>query len=266
MHRPGSPSGRDRRTSSDAILVATGWTPAIETDGECVTHARRRRNHRTGSTPPDGQTEPRPRPPRTTPPRRLNCRCSAPSTAGGSNSFATDTPPGQRQHPFLEARHRAHARVEERIAAARTPGSTVPVPRLYYQHRPGSSSHCRLDLPAWTARPAPRRPPREDRTEVLRYRLLHVAARLVRTRPTDAAPPSPRPGPGRTPSSPRSPASPHYPTPPPEPRSPNVPTNHHGRNPAHAPGRRHALTPIDQLIKINNPPCDLDQQLVKDRG
>ena len=42
-------------------------------------------------------------------------------------AFATDTRVGQ--HAFLDARHRAHARVEDRIRTGRTPASTPSLPR-----------------------------------------------------------------------------------------------------------------------------------------
>ena len=53
-------------------------------------------------------------------------------------AFATDTPTGQLAH--LEARHRAHARVEDRIRAPRTPASAGSRPGSSHSTPPGSNS------------------------------------------------------------------------------------------------------------------------------
>jgi len=55
-------------------------------------------------------------------------------------TFATDTPTGQLAQ--LEARHRAHARVEDRIVAPKSPGSTTRRPASSRSTKPGSSSRC----------------------------------------------------------------------------------------------------------------------------
>jgi hypothetical protein len=52
---------------------------------------------------------------------------------------AGDTPHGQLAH--LEARHRAHARVEDRIRCGKTPASAGSRPGSSRSTRPGSNSH-----------------------------------------------------------------------------------------------------------------------------
>ncbi len=94
-------------------------------------------------------------------------------------AFATDTPNGRLAH--LEARHRAHARVEDRIRCAKATGLN----HLPFRQQAINTVWVELvgvacDLLAWTrlllldgqlARAEPK---------TLRYRILHVAARLVR--------------------------------------------------------------------------------------
>ena len=101
-------------------------------------------------------------------------------------TFATDTPPGYRGGTGgglaqLEARHRAHARVEDRIRCAKDTGLNHPPSREYKINEVWLElTLMACDLIAWTqttllegdlARAEPR---------LLRYKLLHAAARLTR--------------------------------------------------------------------------------------
>lgn len=96
-------------------------------------------------------------------------------------AFATDT--GVGQHAWLDARHRAHARVEDRIRIAKDTG---------LDHFPSRSFAINaawltvvmvaVDLLAWTQQLLLTDEPTLAKAEpkTLRYRLLHVAARLTR--------------------------------------------------------------------------------------
>jgi hypothetical protein len=93
-------------------------------------------------------------------------------------ALATDTRTGQ--HAWLDARHRAHARVEDRLRTGRATG-LGRLPQLHDQTGAADRHHDCYDLLAFTrtlllhdtglARAEP---------ETLRYRLLHTAARLTR--------------------------------------------------------------------------------------
>lgn len=95
-------------------------------------------------------------------------------------AFLTDTPDGEGSLQYLEVRHRAHARVEDRIRCGKTTG----IGRFPSRHFAINQAWLELaltaiDLLAWTqtllldgelATAEPRK---------LRYRLLHAAARLT---------------------------------------------------------------------------------------
>ena len=95
--------------------------------------------------------------------------------------LATDTPAGQLA--FLDARHRAHARVEDRIRCGkdtglgRFPSRTFAINAAWL-----TTVMLAVDLLAWTQTMLLHDQPALARAEpkTLRYRLLHVAARLVR--------------------------------------------------------------------------------------
>ena len=95
-------------------------------------------------------------------------------------AFATNTAVGQLA--FLEARHRAHARVEDRIRHAkdsglgRFPSREFAINQAWLQVVADRRRPDRLAAPA---RPA-RRPRKPCEPKALRYRLLHVPARLTR--------------------------------------------------------------------------------------
>ena len=94
-------------------------------------------------------------------------------------AFATDTRIGQLA--FLDERHRAHARVEDRIRTAKDTG---------LQHFPSRAFAINaawlavvmlaVDLTAWTQHLLLEGPLAKAEPKTLRYRLLHVAARLTR--------------------------------------------------------------------------------------
>jgi hypothetical protein len=95
---------------------------------------------------------------------------------------ATDTPVGRGSIQYLEARHRGHARVEDRIRAGKDTGfGRFPSRQFAINAAWLELALVGIDLLAWTrtllldgehALAEPKR---------LRYQLLHVAARLVRT-------------------------------------------------------------------------------------
>jgi hypothetical protein len=95
--------------------------------------------------------------------------------------FATDTPAGQ--HAWLDARHRSHARVEDRIRCGKDTGlGRFPSKRFAINTAWLACTLTAIDLIAWTQTILLTDQPELARAEpkTLRYRLLHVAARLVR--------------------------------------------------------------------------------------
>ena len=127
-------------------------------------------------------------------------------------AFVTNTTTGALQ--WLDARHRAHARVEDRIRCAKDTGlRRLPSREFAINQAWCIAAAIAVDLIAWLqligldgdlAKAEPKR---------LRYRILHTAGRLVRgpTPPLATHPPPPGPGPNRSP--PRSTGS--RPSPPP---------------------------------------------------
>jgi hypothetical protein len=94
-------------------------------------------------------------------------------------AFATDTDRGQLAH--LEARHRAHARVEDRIRAAKDTG----LGRFPSRHFQINAAWLELtlvaaDLIAWTQTTLLTGDLAKAEPKTLRYRLLHVTARITR--------------------------------------------------------------------------------------
>jgi hypothetical protein len=95
-------------------------------------------------------------------------------------TFATDTPVGQLAH-HLEARHRAHARVEDRIRTGKDTGLC----RFPSRHFAINAVWLELaltaaDLIAWTQTTLLHGELAVCEPKALRYRLLNVAARLTR--------------------------------------------------------------------------------------
>jgi Transposase DDE domain group 1 len=95
--------------------------------------------------------------------------------------FATDT--GVGQLAFLDARHRAHARVEDRIRTGKDTGlGRFPSRQFSINAAWLTTVMLAVDLLAWTQTILLHDHPALAKAEpkTLRYRLLHVAARLVR--------------------------------------------------------------------------------------
>ena len=93
-------------------------------------------------------------------------------------TFATDTPTGQLAD--LEARHRAHARVEDRIRCGKETG----IGRFPSRHYPINAAWLELslaaaDLLAWAQSMLLDGTLAKAEPKALRYRLLHVAARIT---------------------------------------------------------------------------------------
>jgi len=94
-------------------------------------------------------------------------------------AFATDTPDGQLAH--LEAQHRAHARVEDRIRNAKDTGlGRFPSRQFNLNAAWLELSLLAADLIAWTQTTLLDGDLARCEPKALRYRLLHVAARLTR--------------------------------------------------------------------------------------
>jgi len=94
-------------------------------------------------------------------------------------AFATDTAFGQLAH--LDARHRAHARVEDRIRCAKDTGlARFPSRSFAINTAWLAVVMLAVDLIAWTQHLLLRGDLARAEPKTLRYRLLHVAARLTR--------------------------------------------------------------------------------------
>jgi hypothetical protein len=94
-------------------------------------------------------------------------------------AFATDTPVGQLA--FLDARHRAHARVEDRIRTGKDTGlGRFPSRDLAVNTAWLAAAMIAADLLAWTQTLLLDGELAKAEPKKLRYRLLHAAARLTR--------------------------------------------------------------------------------------
>ena len=94
-------------------------------------------------------------------------------------AFATDTATGQLAH--LDARHRAHARVEDRIRCAKDTGLDHFPSRTFAINTAWLTAvMIAVDLLAWTQLLLLNGHLAKAEPKTLRYRLLHVAARLTR--------------------------------------------------------------------------------------
>ena len=99
-------------------------------------------------------------------------------------AFITDTARGgtHRQHADLEVRHRSHARVEDRIRCGKATGLRNLPCRGYEQNKAWLElALTAADLLTWTQALCLDGAMARCEPAALRYRLLHVAARLVRT-------------------------------------------------------------------------------------
>jgi Transposase DDE domain group 1 len=94
-------------------------------------------------------------------------------------AFATNTRVGQLA--FLEARHRAHARVEERIKAAKETGlGRLPSREYAINQTWVQLAAVAADLIAWLQLLAFDGDLAHAEPKLLRFRILHVPARLTR--------------------------------------------------------------------------------------
>jgi DDE family transposase len=96
--------------------------------------------------------------------------------------MATDTPPGGGSIQFLEARHRAHARVEDRIRTGKDTGFGRFPSRVFAINAAWLQlALTGIDLLAWTQMLLLDGDLAAAEPKKLRYRLLHVAARITRS-------------------------------------------------------------------------------------
>ncbi|WP_425548463.1 IS1380 family transposase [Actinoplanes palleronii] len=164
-----------------AIQAATGWVPAIDTDGDLREHAEV--CEITGSFDPAGWPEgtrflvrrERPHP---------GAQLSLFDTIAGwrHQVVATDTPPGGGSIQHLEARHRAHARVEDRIRTGKNTGFGRFPSRIFAINQAWLQlALTGIDLLAWTRTLLLDGDLASTEPKKLRYQLLHVAARITRT-------------------------------------------------------------------------------------
>ncbi len=173
----------DREHAAIAALPKLAWTPAVDTTGDPRESAAVA--ELTGLLPaamfadyPDGM--------------RIIVRRERPHPGAQLDlieerdgwrytCFATDTAAGQ--HAFLDARHRSHARVEDRIRTGKDTGlGRMPSRQFAINQAWLVCALTAIDLLAWTQTILLHDDPALARAEpkTLRYRLLHVAARLVR--------------------------------------------------------------------------------------
>ncbi|HSS22985.1 MAG TPA: transposase [Mycobacterium sp.] len=93
--------------------------------------------------------------------------------------IATNTPTGQ--PVFLEARHRPHARVEDRIRCAKNTGIEHLPSKSYEINQAWCvAAMIACDLLCWLRLLCLEGPLAKAEPKTLRYRLLHTAVRLVR--------------------------------------------------------------------------------------
>src|SRR5262249_12030620 len=173
----------EREHTAIAALPARAWTPAIDADADPREGAQVA--ELTGLLPPamfadypDGM--------------RIIVRRERPHPGAQLDlfeerdgwrytCFATDTPTGQ--HAWLDARHRSHARVEDRIRCGKHTGLGRFPPRRFALNQAWlTCARVAIDLIAGTQTILLADQPTLANAEpkTLRYRLLHVAARLVR--------------------------------------------------------------------------------------
>jgi hypothetical protein len=172
-----------REHTAIAALPKRAWTDAIDIDGDPRESAAIA--ELTGVLPPDALVD---YPPGT----RIIIRRERPHPGAQLDliehrdgwrytCFATDTRTGQ--HAFLDARHRSHARVEDRIRCGKDTGlGRFPSRQFAINQAWLTCALSAIDLIAWTQTILLHDDPALARAEpkTLRYRLLHVAARLVR--------------------------------------------------------------------------------------
>jgi hypothetical protein len=165
----------------EAIRQATDWIPAIDADGELRDGAEV--CEITGLVPADGYPSgtrfivrrERPHP---------GAQLTLFDTVEGMRHqvMATDTPPGGGSIQYLEARHRAHARVEDRIRTGKDTGFGRFPSRVFAINAAWLElALTGIDLLAWTQTLLLRGELAAAEPKKLRYRLLHVPARITRS-------------------------------------------------------------------------------------
>jgi hypothetical protein len=165
----------------EAIRAATGWVPAIDTDGELRDGAEI--CEITGLVPDEGYPagtrfivrRERPHP---------GAQLSLFDTIEGARHqlMATDTPPGAGSIQYLEARHRGHARVEDRIRTGKDTGFGRFPSRLFAINTAWLQlALTGIDLLAWTQHLLLDGELAAAEPKKLRYRILHVPARITRS-------------------------------------------------------------------------------------
>jgi len=170
----------DRLHEVFAAIPARAWTAAVDTDGDPVDSAQVAEI--TGMLALTGYP----------PAMRVIVRRERPHPGAQLDlfeqrdgwrytAFATTTTGGQLAH--LDARHRAHARIEDRIRCAKDTGLGRFPSRDYAVNRAWLAAvTIAVDLLAWTQTMLLHDTPTLAKAEpkTLRYRLLHVAGRLTR--------------------------------------------------------------------------------------
>lgn len=164
-----------------AIRTATDWVPAVDTGGDLREHAEV--CEITGLFDAAGWPEG----------TRFLVRRERPHPGAQLSLFdtiegwrhqvvATDTPAGNGSIQFLEARHRAHARVEDRIRTGKNTGFGRFPSRVFAINQAWLQlALTGIDLLAWTQTLLLEGDLATAEPKKLRYRLLHVAARITRT-------------------------------------------------------------------------------------
>lgn len=164
-----------------AISAATGWVPALDADGELREGAEV--CEITGLVPAEAYPagtrfivrRERPHP---------GAQLSLFDTIEGMRHqvMATDTPPGAGSIQYLEARHRGHARVEDRIRTGKDTGFGRFPSRVFAINTAWLElALTGIDLLAWTQLLLLDGELAAAEPKKLRYRLLHVAARITRS-------------------------------------------------------------------------------------
>ena len=165
----------------EAIRHATDWIPAIDADGDLRDGAEI--CEITGLVPADGYPtgtrfivrRERPHP---------GAQLTLFDTIEGMRHqvMATDTPPGGGSIQYLEARHRAHARVEDRIRTGKDTGFGRFPSRVFAINAAWLElALTGIDLLAWTQTLLLHGDLAAAEPKKLRYRLLHVPARITRS-------------------------------------------------------------------------------------
>ena len=165
----------------EALRQATDWIPALDSDGDLrdgaeiceITGLVGAGGYPTGTRFIVRRERPHP-----------GAQLSLFDTIEGMRHqvTATDTPPGNGSIQYLEARHRAHARVEDRIRCGKDTGFGRFPSRVFAINQAWLElALTGIDLLAWTQHLLLDGELAAAEPKKLRYRLLHVAARLTRS-------------------------------------------------------------------------------------